>query len=57
MTEFIGSVLEEAKIMAITNVVLNLTEQYGHIGMICCTEPELTETLHVLYIHLITYKM
>jgi hypothetical protein len=30
MTEFNGVVLEEAKIVAITKIVLNLMEQNGH---------------------------
>jgi hypothetical protein len=30
MTEFNVAVLEEAKIVAITKIVLNLTEQNGH---------------------------
>jgi hypothetical protein len=30
MTEFNGAVLEEAKIMAIAKIVLNLMEQNGH---------------------------
>jgi hypothetical protein len=30
MKEFNGAVLEEAKIMVITKIVLNLLEQYGH---------------------------
>jgi hypothetical protein len=30
MTEFNGYVLEEAKIVEITNIVLNLIEQNGH---------------------------
>jgi hypothetical protein len=30
MAEFSGAVLEEAKIVAITKIVLNLMEQSGH---------------------------
>jgi hypothetical protein len=30
MTELNGAVLEEAKIVAITKIVLHLMEQYGH---------------------------
>jgi hypothetical protein len=30
MTEFNGSLLEEAKILAITKIVLHLMEQNGH---------------------------
>jgi hypothetical protein len=30
MTEFNGAVLEEAKIVAITKIILNLMEQNGH---------------------------
>jgi hypothetical protein len=30
ITEFNGAVLEEAKIVAITKIVLNLMEQNGH---------------------------
>jgi hypothetical protein len=30
MTEFNGAVLDEAKIVAVTKIVLNLVEQGGH---------------------------
>jgi hypothetical protein len=60
MTEFNVSLLEEAKIVAINN---NCFKSHGakwpleFIGVICCTEPALTEAVYILYIHIITFTM
>jgi hypothetical protein len=56
MKEFNHSVLEEAKIVAITKNCLK-----SHVAkwpldftsMICCTEPELADALYILHMHLI----
>jgi hypothetical protein len=46
-TEFNGALLEEAKIVAIRKIVLNLTDQscHGFMDVICCTDAGLTEVL------------
>jgi hypothetical protein len=52
MTEFNGAVSEETKIVVITK---NRLKSHGakwsleFIGMICCTEPGLTEALYCTY--------
>jgi hypothetical protein len=64
MTEFNGAVLEEAKIVAITKIVLISWRQmvtrvrkslevgaFKSNGMTCCTEPGLTEALYISYLH------